>query len=122
MNMNCASKWAVLATVGGACAPQLLWAQQPLPSGGWACGPSMMGWGAGWYGMILGPLIMVLVLATLISAIVLLVRWLGGSWHAAEPPRHGFPARTPLDSLKERYARGEINKEEFEERRRVLGD
>lgn len=82
----------------------------------------MMGWGAGWYGMIFGPLIMILVLAALISAIVLLVRWLGGSWHAIEPPRHAPPARTAFDTLRERYARGEINKEEFEERRRVLGD
>ena len=30
-------------------------------------------------------------------------------------------ARTALDLLKERFARGEIDKEEFEERRRVLG-
>ncbi|EQD78052.1 DsrE family protein, partial [mine drainage metagenome] len=82
----------------------------------------MMGWGAGWYGMILGPLIMIVILAALISVVVLLVRWVAGPWHSVEPPRHGPPARTPLDLLKERYARGELNKEEFEERRHVLGD
>jgi len=30
--------------------------------------------------------------------------------------------RTPLDILRERFARGEIDKDEFEERRRVLGE
>ncbi len=120
--MNRASKWIVLAAAGAACAPQVLWAQPLSQPGGWACGPSMMGWGAGWYGMILGPLIMIVILAALISVVVLLVRWVAGPWHSAEPPRHGPPARTPLDLLKERYARGELNKEEFEERRHVLGD
>jgi putative membrane protein len=67
--------------------------------------------------MILGPLIMVLVLAVPIAAVVLLVRWAGGSRQGAAPP-----GRTALEILKERFARGEINKEEFEERRRVLGD
>jgi putative membrane protein len=70
--------------------------------------------------MIFGPLFMILVFAGLIAVVVLLVRWLGGPWQA--PPRETPPARTPLDILKERFARGEIDKEEFEGRRRVLGD
>lgn len=34
--------------------------------------------------------------------------------------RQGPPAETPLDILKQRFARGEITKEEYEERRRIL--
>jgi putative membrane protein len=70
--------------------------------------------------MIFGPLLMILVLAVVIAVAVLLVRWLGGLWHGAAS--HQAPGRTPLDILKERFARGEIDKEEFEERRRVLGE
>ncbi len=71
--------------------------------------------------MIFGPLIMILVLAAVIAITVLLVRWLGGPWHGA-PPQHHVPERTPLDLLKARYARGDIDKAEFEDRRRTLGD
>lgn len=80
-----------------------------------------MMWGWGWSAMIFGPLFMILLLAAGIAVIVLLVRWLGGPWHAATP-YHSPPGRTALDILKERYARGEIDKEEFEERRRVIGE
>jgi len=78
----------------------------------------MMWWGGGWYGMIFGPLFMILVLAVLIAAVVLLLRWAGGPWQQTAPPH----SRTALDILKERFARGEIDKNEFEERRRVIGE
>jgi len=84
-------------------------------------GPHMM-WDGGWYGMIFGPLFMILILAAAIAAAVLLARWIGGPWYAAQLPVQTPPGRAPLDILKERFARGEIDKEEFEERRRVLGD
>lgn len=70
--------------------------------------------------MIFGPLFMILALAAVIAVVVLLVRWLGGPWYGAQPPYQPPPGRAPLDILKERFARGEIDKEEFEERRRVL--
>jgi putative membrane protein len=71
--------------------------------------------------MILGPLFMIIVLAVVIAIVVLLVRWLGGPWQAAAL-RQMAPDRTPLDILKERFARGEIDKAEFEERRHVLSE
>ena len=52
----------------------------------------------------------------LIVVIVLLVRALGSGGSAAPPPRQ----ETPLEILKARYARGEIDDEEFQRRRREL--
>ncbi len=75
-------------------------------------------WGGG--GGIFGPLLMILVLAIVIGLVVMIMRGLGGS-----APGHGSHAgtrKTALDILKERYARGEIDKDEYEERRRVLDD
>ena len=78
-------------------------------------------WGMGWGGMILGPALMIVVIAAVIVLIVLLVRWLGGVGPGAHrmvsPPPHGT---TPLQILEARFARGEIDKDEFEERRRIL--
>jgi putative membrane protein len=92
---------------------------------GYGYGPHMM-WGGEWgggYGMLIGPLFTILILVAVFAAVVLLVRWIGGSGHGAM--HHHFvspPSRMPLDILKERFAKGEIDKEEYEERRRVLGD
>ena len=110
----------IVAAAGSALAlmHSAVWAQAPSDAARYAYGPHMMGWGGGWYGMIFGPLFMILVLAVLIAAVVLLVRWVGGPWQQTALP----PGRTPHDNLKERFARGEINKDEFEERRRVIGE
>lgn len=81
-------------------------------------GPHMGWWGGGWNGMVFGPLFMLLVVVAVVVAVVLLVRRPGGTWQGPTPP----PGRTPLDILKERYARGEIDKADYEERRRVLGE
>jgi len=83
------------------------------------CRPSMM-WGGGWYGFLLGPVMMILFIAISVAVVVLIVRWLGGTGHSgsAMPPP---PARMhAIDILKDRFARGEINREEFEEKRRIL--
>jgi putative membrane protein len=80
----------------------------------------MMGWGGGWSGMVFGPLIMIVVLVAVVALTVLLVRWIGGPWLGGASNHK--PPQTPLDILKERYARGEIDKEEYQERRRVLDE
>lgn len=77
-----------------------------------------MMWHGGWYGMLFGPIMMIIFIGVAVAVVVLLVRWLGGSTHVSDSPRS--PERDPLDILKERFARGEIDKDEYEERRRVL--
>jgi putative membrane protein len=83
---------------------------QPSPYG-----PHM--WGGGWW-MLFGPVTMILLIAAAIALVVLLVRWLAGTRRASYGVQSG---KTPLDILQERFARGEIDTEEFEERRRILG-
>ncbi len=87
---------------------------QPVP--GAYYGDHMQG---GWLGWILGPLMMVVLVAGAVALVVVLVRWLGGS--AREPSAPPPAGKSALEILEERYARGEIDREEFEERRRVLG-
>jgi len=82
-------------------------------------GPHM--WNGGWHGWFFGPIMMIVFIAVAVVVIVLLVRWLGGPGHGVGL-HHPPGSRTPLDILKERFAKGEIDKEEFEERRRVLGE
>ena len=81
-------------------------------------GPHMWG-GGGWMGWFMGPVMMIATIAIAVAVVVLVVRWLGGLGHGSMHPP-ALPAKTPLEILQERYARGEIDKEEYEERKRVL--
>lgn len=92
------------------------------PSTAQTYGDHQMGWGAygwGWGHMIFGGLMMIVFFGVIIVLIVLLVRWLGGGHlHGDALPR----PKTPLVILQERFAKGEIDKEEYEERKRLLSD
>lgn len=111
--MNRSIRW--LATLLCFVTPAVALAQQPQGPG---YGPHM--WNGGWHGWFFGPIMMIVFIAVAVIVVVLLVRWLGGPGHVGAV--HHPPGKTPLDILKERFARGEIDKEEFEERRRVLGE
>jgi putative membrane protein len=105
----------VLTWLGGT---TTAWAQQSSRDYGPHMGYGGHMWEGGWMGWFFGPLMMIVFLFAAIVLIVLVVRWLGGTGHGAA--HHMPPTKTPLDILKERFARGEIDKDEFEERRRYL--
>jgi len=65
--------------------------------------------GFGWIFMILWWVIVVI-------GAVALIRWLVNQTSS----KSGGDAKTPLQILQERYAKGEIDKKEFEERKQAL--
>jgi putative membrane protein len=69
-----------------------------------------MGWGSGWGWF--GVTHMLLWWVLLILGIAVLAKWLIGSRRES--------GDRALDVLKERYARGEIGKDEYEQKRRDL--
>lgn len=75
----------------------------------------MSGYG-GWGGMGFGMIGMSLFWILLIVAIVALIN---GRWRSG-PSEDRHPDKTSLDIVKERYARGEIDKEEFEQKKLAL--
>ena len=79
----------------------------------------MMG---GYGGMVAGPLMMILMLALSVIVIVVILRWLG----VIDPSKsnnqgHGNQ-NGALSILKKRYANGEIDKAEYEEKHSLLKD
>jgi putative membrane protein len=78
----------------------------------------MSGYGmAGGFGGGFGWVFMILFWVLIIVGIVALVKWMGTSSHA--DGRSGSDSKA-LDILKERYARGEIDEQEFQKRKREL--
>ncbi|MCZ7665294.1 MAG: SHOCT domain-containing protein [Thermoleophilia bacterium] len=87
----------------------------------------MNGWGDGVYGWV-GPVLALIFLVLIALGIVLLVRGTRGAGRGAAPgpaprvePAPEAPPRSPaLDVLEDRYARGEIDREEFLQRKKDL--
>ena len=84
---------------------------------GLGMGGGGIGLGAGLGGGILGGLLMLLFWGGLIVAAVVGARWL---WDRGRPVTGGGREASSLEILKQRYARGEIGREEFEMKRRDL--
>jgi putative membrane protein len=98
--------------------PALAQGQYGRPYGDWHMGPGMMdGWGMGWFGMIFNVAFWILILVGL----VFLIRWLVNAGRDRSDRGYGGGSRY-LDILKERYARGEIDKQQYESMKKDLLD
>jgi putative membrane protein len=67
-----------------------------------------MGWG---WGMGFGPFFMILFWGLIIAGAIILIRWL------VDQSQGG---KTALQILQERYAKGELQREEYEQKKRDL--
>lgn len=97
---------SITVLAGSLMASSPAWAQEGAWDG-WGMHPMWGAWG------ISMMVIMLAFWALVVAAIVLGIRWLVTD---RRPPS----SDRPLAILRERYARGEINKEDFEARRRDL--
>lgn len=86
-----------------------------LSSFGYYYGPMMNGWDGsnGWFGLLWGALMFVV----FISVIVLIARAIGRGGYMHDHHMH----RDPLDIARERYAKGDITKEQLAEIKKELG-
>lgn len=78
--------------------------------GWWGYGPGMM-YGFGIFGFIFNILLLILIVVAVVSFIRMISGPHGNHWHFN---------KTPLEILQERYAKGEIDKKEFEEKKKEL--
>lgn len=79
-----------------------MWANYMMGNSWWVMGPYM---GLFW----------LLVLAAIVALVLSMTHW-----HRSDPARVCPPAETARTILEERYARGDIDKDEFEQKKRDL--
>lgn len=84
--------------------------QAPLPEWYWGWGPWQFWW--------ICPLMMLVMLAVVATIFLAFHRSAGGGHHGL--PWWRNPHESALQILNERFARGEIDQAEYEERRRLL--
>ena len=82
--------------------------------GGWGHRGMMWGGGGGWF---MGPILLILLLVIAVAIGVLVARSLGGAGTGRASDQAGSSA---LRVLEERFARGEIDEEEFRQRKKAL--
>ncbi|MBI5306467.1 SHOCT domain-containing protein [Candidatus Wolfebacteria bacterium] len=76
-------------------------------------GNNLMDGGFGFFGGIF----MIFWWILIIAGVVALIKWLGGQSHDSHAHKR---EKTSLEILKERYAKGEIDRKEFEEKKKDL--
>lgn len=118
--------WAIVPGVAGALCVAATSAMAqvgeiPDRSGPYYYGHDMMWGGSQWggFGMVLGPIFMILILVGIVAGIIYLLRLFGAAGPAVSS--HAAQDRA-LALLKERYAKGEIDSTEFAERKKLLAD
>lgn len=69
----------------------------------------------GWWGMGFGPMFMLVFFGVFIVGLVSLIRWL-----SAESSTRRASEKTAVEIVQERYARGEIDRQEYEQKMQDL--
>jgi len=73
---------------------------------------------SGWHGLLMGPLMMIAFVVVTVIAVLLIIRWMGASNATTETG----PVQSPVDVLRERFAKGDIDESEFHQRMKVLSN
>lgn len=86
-------------------------------------GPEHFWWGGWWIFPVVMPLVMIAVLVTLLYFVFGGGGFRGPRWHDSDArPSQPKDSETAIEILRKRYARGEINREEFEQIKEDLQD